>query len=140
MANFDIAFRRTISAEGGYVNDPNDKGGETYMGISRRAHPTSKIWTYIDKVDKKGKTNKQITAILKTNNWLTHEIKEIYKKDYWNKFELDDCKSQKFSNEIFDDAVNRGVGMAAYIACIVLNLPAQKKISKELLWKLKNLY
>ena len=68
MANFDIAFRRTISAEGGYVNDPNDKGGETYMGISRRAHPTSKIWTYIDKVDKKGKTNKQITAILKTNN------------------------------------------------------------------------
>ena len=31
MANFDIAFRRTISAEGGYVNDPDDKGGETYM-------------------------------------------------------------------------------------------------------------
>ena len=57
-----------------------------------------------------------------------------------NKFELDDCKSQKFSNEIFDDAVNRGVGMAAYIACIVLNLPAQKKVTKELLWKLKNLY
>ena len=34
MANFDIAFNRTIIAEGGYVNDPDDKGKETYMGIS----------------------------------------------------------------------------------------------------------
>lgn len=140
MANFDIAFRRTISAEGGYVNDPDDRGGETYMGISRKAHPTSKIWTYIDKVDKKGKTKKQITAILKKNNWLTAEVKQIYKKDYWDKFELDYCKSQKFSNEIFDDAVNRGVGMAAYIAAIVLDIPAKKQVTKELLWKLKNLY
>ena len=140
MANFDIAFRRTISAEGGYVNDPDDKGGETYMGISRKAHPTSNIWSYIDKVDKKGKSNKQITAILKNNNWLTHEVKQIYKKYYWDKFELDECKSQKFSNEIFDDAVNRGVGMAAYIACIVLDMPPRKQVTKDLLWRLKNLY
>lgn len=139
MANFDIAFRRTISAEGGYVNDPDDRGGETYMGISRKAHPTSTIWTYIDKIDKTDKTNKQITAILKKNNWLTSEIKKIYKKDYWDKFQLDYCKSQRFSNEIFDDAVNRGVAMAAYIACIVLDIPAQKKITKQLLNKLKSL-
>lgn len=139
MANFDIAFRRTISAEGGYVNDPDDKGGETYMGISRRAHPSSKIWTYIDKVEKKGKTNRQITAELKKNNWLTAEVKKIYKESYWDKFQLDKCRLQKISNEIFDDAVNRGVGAAAYIACIVLNIPAQKRVTQELLNKLKSL-
>ena len=77
--------------------------------------------------------------LIRRNKGIQNRL-EIYKKDYWDKFELDDCKSQKFSNEIFDDAVNRGVGMAAYIACIVLNLPAQKKVTKELLWKLKNLY
>lgn len=137
MANFDIAFRRTISAEGGYVNDPNDKGGETYMGISRKAHPTSIIWNTIDKVDKKGKTNKQITNELKKNNWLTHQIKNIYKADYWDKFELDYCRLQRMANEIFDDAVNRGVGAAAYLAAITLGVPAQKKITKELLYAIR---
>lgn len=137
MANFDIAFRRTISAEGGYVNDPNDKGGETYMGISRKAHPTSTIWSTIDKVDKKGKTNKQITKELKKNNWLTHEVRKIYKADYWDKFELDYCRLQRMANEIFDDAVNRGIGAAAYLACIVLGIPAKKKITKELLYAIK---
>lgn len=136
MANFEIAFKRTVNSEGGYGNHPNDKGGETYMGISRRAYPNAKIWEIIDKVDKKGKTNKQISAELKKNTWLTHYIKEIYKKEYWNKFELDKLKSQKMANEIFDDAVNRGIGAAAYMCCIILGIPAQKKITKELLDKL----
>lgn len=137
MANFDIAFRRTISAEGGYVNDPVDKGGETYMGISRKAHPASKIWSYIDKVDKSGKTNKQITAELKKNNWLTYEVKQIYKKDYWDKFQLDKCKFQKMANEIFDDAINRGIGAAAYLVCVVLGIPPKRKITNELLKALR---
>ena len=40
MANFDIAFRRTISAEGGYVNDPDDKGAfkdEDELKVSYKA-------------------------------------------------------------------------------------------------------
>lgn len=137
MANFDIAYKRTVNSEGGYGNHPNDKGGETYMGISRRAHPNSKIWEIIDKVDKKGKTNRQITAELKKNTWLTHYVKDIYKKDYWNVFELDKVKSQRVANEIFDDAVNRGIGAAAYLCSLILGLTPQKKITKELLEKLK---
>lgn len=139
MANFDIAFRRTVSAEGGYVNDPDDKGGETYMGISRKAHPTSKIWSYIDKVNKKGKTNKQITEELKKNNWITHEVRLIYKADYWDKFHLDRCRFQRISNEIFDDAVNRGIGAAAYTACGLLGIPPQRKITPQLINKLLSL-
>lgn len=138
MANFDIAYKRTIGAEGGYGNHPNDKGGETYMGISRRAHPDSKIWEIIDKVDKTGKTNRQISAELKKNTWLTHYVKDIYKKDYWNKFELDKVNYQRIANEIFDDAVNRGIGAAAYTCHIILGMPPQRKITKELLEKLKN--
>ena len=35
MANFDEEFNRIIFVEGGYVNDKDDAGGETYLGISR---------------------------------------------------------------------------------------------------------
>lgn len=137
MADFSIAFRRTISAEGGYVNDPDDKGGETYMGISRRAHPNATIWKTIDKVDKTGLTNRQITTILKKNTHLTAEVKKIYKPNYWDKFQLDDCRSQRMANEIFDDAVNRGVGAAAYIAAIILKVPAYKKVTPQLIKAIK---
>jgi type VI secretion system secreted protein VgrG len=37
--NFLKAFNTTMTFEGGYANDPDDAGGETYMGISRRYHP-----------------------------------------------------------------------------------------------------
>ena len=39
MANFDEEFNRIIFVEGGYVNDKDDAGGETYLGISRKANP-----------------------------------------------------------------------------------------------------
>ncbi len=34
--NFDLAFDRLVTSEGGYVNDPADPGGETKFGISKR--------------------------------------------------------------------------------------------------------
>ena len=39
MAKFDEEFDKVILAEGGYVNDPDDAGGETYLGISRKNNP-----------------------------------------------------------------------------------------------------
>mgnify|MGYP002957326922 CR=1 FL=1 len=39
MANFNEEFKKVILVEGGYVNDPDDAGGETYLGISRRYNP-----------------------------------------------------------------------------------------------------
>ncbi|RYD50653.1 MAG: hypothetical protein EOP52_13405, partial [Sphingobacteriales bacterium] len=35
MADFLTAYKRTAVAEGGYANDPDDLGGETYKGIAR---------------------------------------------------------------------------------------------------------
>jgi len=36
MADFASAFAATMKAEGGYVNDPQDPGGETYNNIEQR--------------------------------------------------------------------------------------------------------
>lgn len=109
MASFKEAFEKVVFNEGGYVNDPDDRGGETYMGISRKAHPNSIIWKHIDKITAKYKTPKTITKYLKQDKELTKEIECIYKSDYWMKFNLDREKSQRLANQIFDSAVNRGV-------------------------------
>lgn len=109
MANFDEAIQIILDNEGGYVNDPDDAGGETYMGISRKAHPKSKIWQYVDKLTAKYKTNKTITKYLKQNAEVTKLVKDIYKKSYWNPLNLDKEKSQRLANQLFDNAVNMGV-------------------------------
>lgn len=109
MADFKQAFKKIIFNEGGYANDPDDAGGETYMGISRRAHPNAIIWKHVDAVTAKYKTAKEINANLKDNAELNKEIEAIYKSDYWNVFNLDNEKSQRLATQIFDDAVNRGV-------------------------------
>lgn len=109
MAKFETAFDKVIFHEGGYVNDKDDKGGETYMGISRRAHPDSLIWQHVDKITKKFKTPSTITRELKKDIELTNLVRDIYKTNYWNPFNLNKEKSQRLANQIFDNAVNMGV-------------------------------
>ena len=43
MSILDAAMTFVFRWEGGYVNDPDDPGGETNFGISKRAHPTVDI-------------------------------------------------------------------------------------------------
>jgi lysozyme family protein len=39
MSHFPRCIKHVLAAEGGYVNDPNDPGGETKFGISKRSYP-----------------------------------------------------------------------------------------------------
>ena len=41
--SWDDVFDRLIGHEGEYSNDPNDPGGETKWGISKRAYPNLDI-------------------------------------------------------------------------------------------------
>lgn len=136
MANFDKSFNKLILTEGGYVNDPKDKGGETYLGISRVHHPDSLMWPLIDNV-KETYGTKEITKILKENDIITNEARDIYKKDYWDKFDLDNVNNQKIAHEIFDDAVNRGVKAATKTLELVLEMDITGKITDELLNNIK---
>jgi lysozyme family protein len=40
---FDKAIEIILKHEGGYVNDPDDPGGETKFGITKRNYPTLNI-------------------------------------------------------------------------------------------------
>lgn len=131
MANFDKSFNKLILTEGGYVNDPADRGGETYLGISRVHHPDSLMWPIIDDV-KKVYGTKNINTRLKSNSSITKEVKDIYKKEYWDKFRLDEIASQRIAHEIFDDAVNRGVRAATKTLQLILDLDITGKFDDDL--------
>lgn len=135
MANYSIAYNKVIKVEGGYVNDPDDAGGETYMGISRKFNPNAKFWKVIDEIKSKNKniTNKEINVILKKNNTIIGEIKNIYKNKYWDKLYLDSLNSQKVAEELFDTAVNMGVSVAIKILQNSLRVKTDGKMTNDLI-------
>lgn len=135
MANFDIAYKKLVKHEGGYVNDPKDNGGETYKGISRKFHPDSTLWVYIDEYKRKNIPLKN----LENDDSVQKIVKAIYKNDYWDVFDFDDMEYQSIAEEIFDDAVNRGVKSACILASTLLGMSAVNKPTDELLYNLKHL-
>jgi hypothetical protein len=74
--------------DGGYTNDPEDPGGETKWGISKRAHPELDI--------------KRLTP---------EKALEIYAKDYWEKCGCDQIDFP-LNVLVFDTAVNIGPARA----------------------------
>ena len=65
----EIMFARAVEfvlgEEGGYVNDPQDPGGETRYGISKRAYP---------ELDIEGLTREQAIKIYKDDYWDANEV------------------------------------------------------------------
>lgn len=43
MSSFSMSLQFVLKAEGGYVVDKRDPGGETNMGISKKAFPNEDI-------------------------------------------------------------------------------------------------
>lgn len=86
--NWQRSIEFVLKQEGGYANSPNDPGGETNFGISKRSHPNVDI-----------------------KNLTVEQAKEIYRVEYWQ-----GCGADKMDWPLcvahFDFAVNAGVGTA----------------------------
>lgn len=134
MSNFDKAFNKLILKEGGYVNDKDDAGGETYLGISRKNNPKWIGWAIIDEEKKNGL--KGINSRLKKDKALTNSVKFFYKQNYWDILELDDIPSQEIAHQLFDTCVNCGKTTAIRIAQQVLMMTVTGKWSDELKYNL----
>ncbi len=122
MAEFDKAFDITMAHEGAYVNDPNDPGGETYRGVTRRDHPTWEGWNIIDKFSEQATSGSHFRKLLKVNVSLDFNVRNVYKHKYWDKSSLDKISSQLIANEIFDTGVNCGRKMSVKFFQRALNL------------------
>jgi len=104
MTAFDQAFVFVAEAEGGYVNDPQDPGGETKFGISRRAYPHLAI-----------------------ANLTIEQARAIYHRDYWCRAGCD-ALPPRIGVAVFDCAVNQGVGSAKRLLQRALRVRADGKI------------
>ena len=136
MANFIDGFRKVILAEGGYVNDPDDAGGETYMGISRKANPKWRGWSIIDAIKRQNKNTKNLNKLLRENTDLNGLVERLYKNNYWDIIELDDIPNQEIANQLFDTCVNCGVTRAITIAQKVIGMTITGKWSNKLKYNL----
>ena len=97
LNNFDKAFELILLFEGGYVNHPDDPGGETKYGISKKAYPGA-----------------DIAALT------IEQAKQIYKDGYWIPAH---CIDLPYPIDIihFDTAVNCGVRTANKILQNAIN-------------------
>lgn len=83
--NFDKAIAVVLRDEGGYECDPNDPGGETNFGISKRSYPDIDI--------------KSLTI---------DDAKAIYKRDFWDNNGYGRIIDPSIATKVFDMAVNMG--------------------------------
>jgi lysozyme family protein len=94
--NFDKCLALMLAHEGGFVNHPQDPGGMTNLGVTKRVWEE---WTGHE-VDEK-----QMRA-------LTPElVAPLYKRKYWDACRSDDLVSG-VDYVVFDVAVNSGAGRA----------------------------
>ena len=91
LKEFNDIIEITLHHEGGYVDDPNDLGGETNFGIAKRFYPDVDI-----------------------KNLTKDEASDIYRRDYWDKNKVDEMPEQ-LRHIYFDMCVNQGKGTAVKV-------------------------
>lgn len=135
MATFNDAYKILIKKEGGYVNDSDDSGGETYKGISRRYNLKWEGWKIIDNYKKKY-YGKSLSRVLDKDENLDKLVRDLYKNNYWDIFELDDIPSQGLAYQMFDTCVNCGSAAAIRFAQAALGEKIDGRWTLNLLHKL----
>lgn len=123
MANFLIAYNNILQVEGGYVNDPDDPGGETYKGISRRFNPAWSGWKFIDKMKKLSNFPKSLNS----SDTLYAMTQIFFKENYWDIISLDKINNQFLAEEIYDISVNQSPRDAAKSAQRAVNIVNQNE-------------
>ena len=113
MPKFKDAHTLTVSHEGFYSNDHDDKGGETLWGWARNYHKRSAVWTMVDKAKalRPDLPADDALALYGEQAWLT-EVEKEYKTEFWDKLMGDYLPNQYLANALYDVAVNGGQGRA----------------------------
>jgi lysozyme family protein len=114
MADFNLAFKHTAQNEGAYANSSKDKGGETYMGISRNNWPNWKGWALIDSIKKQFVSSAStINMHAGSSPMIQTLVSEFYKANFWYPLTLQLLNDQQLATNVYDFGVNAGVGTAA---------------------------
>ena len=99
MAEAKILKPFILAWEGGFVNDPRDKGGATNKGITMA---TYKALVRCDN-NKDGRIDVEDLKQLTEKQW-----DAVFKVNFWNKWKADEIKSQSIANLLVDWYWNSG--------------------------------
>ncbi|MFA6201969.1 MAG: glycosyl hydrolase 108 family protein [Gallionella sp.] len=134
MAVFASAYTATMQAEGGYVNDADDPGGETYKGIARKLNSKWDGWLTIDCAKQESTFPANLDRIAE----LQDKIKAFYKINYWDKLRGDEMSEQRIAESIFDFAVNAGTYTSAKLTQLTVDEKPDGIIGPETLKKINS--
>lgn len=112
MAHFLQALQIVLAHEGGYGNDPNDPGGETYKGIARNMNGDWSGWLQIDQC----KHLPGFPGNLEKDAGLQSGVADFYQHNFWNTISGDQIENQSVAESIFDFGVNVGAKKSASLA------------------------
>ncbi len=104
MAEFLPAYNLERKHEGYYVNNPADKGGETYAGVARNYWPNWAGWPTLDAY------KRQIGRPLKTNESVPgmEMFVQSFYKALWDGKNFSAINSQEVANIVYDWFINSG--------------------------------
>ena len=108
MADFGPAFKKLMITEGGYSNRPQDRGGETYAGISRKHWPDWAGWTHVDAWKIRGGHPRDLDA----DELLQHKVRAFYLNNFWDAICGEEIDHQRIAEELFDSGINCGMKTA----------------------------
>ncbi len=117
-ASFVSAYNTVMKHEGGYADNPDDTGIETYCGISRRFHPDWSGWKHIDSAKVRHGRIKNNTIF----EILSDDVMDFYRLNYWEKIKGDFITDTRLTLDIFDTAVNCGTETAGKFLQRALNI------------------
>lgn len=117
LANWVFSLSRVLTAEGGYVNDPQDPGGATNLGVTIGEAKAIGL-----DVNHDGKVN-----ILDIKALTADNAGKVYKHFYWDRIDGDALPSG-LDLALFDFAVNSGPVKAAITLQTILHVAADGAI------------
>jgi len=155
MANYDIALEILRHHEGGYVvGDPDDSGGETWIGVSRNNFPSWNGWVLIDIMKQRKDFPRVPEAEAEGSEWrsffkavnktfyaseeLMQEVREFYLREFWHKVKGDDITDQTVANSIFNFSVNAGIRTGSKIAQRACDATADGVIGNKTVGSINN--
>ena len=118
MATVDTIINNIISTEGGYVDNPADKGGPTAFGISEKANPQA--WV-----------NGPPTA---------KEARQIYMQKYVIGPGFDKIQDKQLQAQLVDFGVNSGPAIAIKRLQEILKVPGTGVLGTETLTALATIH
>lgn len=98
MAQYNKLIAHILKWEGGWGNDPADKGGPTMKGVT--------IATYTAYCAKKGWPNPTLSQL---RNITKAEWEEIFKTMFWDRWKADQIKNQSIANLLVDWVWTSGI-------------------------------